>query len=62
MNEQVCAIIVEPIREGGIVPAKREFLQGLRTLCDTHDMLLIFDEVQTGMGAAASRSPIRSMV
>ncbi len=51
VNEQVCAIIVEPIQgEGGIVPAKREFLQGLRTLCDTHDMLLIFDEVQTGMG------------
>lgn len=51
VSEETCAIIVEPIQgEGGIVPASVEFLQGLRTLCDERDMLLIFDEVQTGMG------------
>ncbi|MCK9547012.1 MAG: aspartate aminotransferase family protein [Sphaerochaeta sp.] len=51
VSEVTCAIIVEPIQgEGGIVPATAEFLQGLRDLCDEHDMLLIYDEVQTGMG------------
>jgi len=46
-----CAVIVEPIQgEGGVVPAELEFLQGLRELCDQHDALLIFDEVQTGVG------------
>jgi len=51
VNEETCAIIVEPLQgEGGIVPAEKEFLQGLRDLCDEHDMILIFDEVQCGMG------------
>lgn len=46
-----CAVIVEPVQgEGGVVPADREFLQGLRDLCDEHNALLIFDEVQTGVG------------
>src|SRR5690606_28837085 len=36
--------------EGGVVPATPEFLQGLRALCDEHDAVLIFDEVQTGVG------------
>lgn len=46
-----CAIIVEPIQgEGGIIPAKKEFLQGLRKLADEHDLILIFDEVQCGIG------------
>ena len=45
------AILVEPIQgEGGIHVADTEFLQGLRKLCDQHNLLLILDEVQTGMG------------
>lgn len=51
ITEKTCAIIVEPVQgEGGIYPAKPEFLEGLRALCDERDMLLIFDEVQCGMG------------
>lgn len=51
MDEQVCAIIVEPIQgEGGIHSATPEFLAGLRALADEYDALLIFDEVQCGMG------------
>ncbi len=51
MDEHVCAIIVEPIQgEGGIYPATPEFLQGLRGLADEFDALLIFDEVQCGVG------------
>ncbi|MEZ4861214.1 MAG: acetylornithine/succinylornithine family transaminase [Caldilineaceae bacterium] len=51
MDENVCAIIVEPIQgEGGIYPATREFLSGLRALADQYDALLIYDEVQCGLG------------
>ncbi|MGB5445970.1 MAG: aminotransferase class III-fold pyridoxal phosphate-dependent enzyme, partial [Psychromonas sp.] len=51
IGAQTCAVIVEPIQgEGGVVPADKAFLQGLRDLCDEHDALLIFDEVQTGVG------------
>lgn len=51
MDEGVCAIIVEPVQgEGGVYPATQEFLQGLRDLADQYDALLIFDEVQCGMG------------
>lgn len=51
MDDQVCAIIVEPVQgESGIQPAKKGFLQGLRALCDQYNALLIFDEVQTGVG------------
>ncbi len=51
VDADTCAIIVEPVQgEGGIVPATREFLTELRRLCDEHDMLLIFDEIQCGMG------------
>ncbi len=51
MDETVCAIIVEPVQgEGGIYPATPEFLQGLRALADQYDALLIFDEVQCGVG------------
>ncbi len=51
INEQTCAILVEPIQgEGGIVPATKAFLQGLKQLCEKHDLLLIYDEVQCGMG------------
>jgi len=51
INEQTCAIVVEPMQgEGGVIPADPAFLQGLRALCDEYNALLIFDEVQTGVG------------
>lgn len=51
IDDHTCAIIVEPIQgESGVIPAKKEFLQGLRALCDEYNALLIFDEVQTGVG------------
>jgi len=46
-----CAVIVEPLQgEGGVHPATPEFLQAVRAACDEHDALLIFDEVQCGLG------------
>ncbi|HEY0386749.1 MAG TPA: acetyl ornithine aminotransferase family protein [Pyrinomonadaceae bacterium] len=49
--EEVAAIVVEVVQgEGGYVPAPAEFLQGLRRICDEHGILLIVDEVQSGMG------------
>lgn len=51
LDDEVCGIIVEPIQgEGGIYPCERSFLQNLRALCDERDFILIFDEVQCGMG------------
>ncbi|CDG20869.1 Succinylornithine transaminase [Xenorhabdus poinarii G6] len=51
ISEKTCAVIVEPvIGEGGVIPADPAFLQALRALCDQHQALLIFDEIQTGMG------------
>ncbi len=51
ITENTIAIMVEPVQgEGGVRPAAQEFLEGLRKLCDEHDMLLLFDEVQTGWG------------
>ncbi|HCR3449731.1 TPA: aspartate aminotransferase family protein [Citrobacter werkmanii] len=51
IDDTTCAVIVEPVQgEGGVVPATNGFLQGLRELCDRHNALLIFDEVQTGVG------------
>lgn len=51
VSDATCAVIVEPIQgEGGVNPATPEFLQGLRALCDDHGALLIFDEVQCGLG------------
>lgn len=51
INEKTCAIILETVQgEGGIYPATGEFLQGVRALCDEHDILLILDEIQCGMG------------
>ncbi|HTN34720.1 MAG TPA: aspartate aminotransferase family protein [Marinobacter sp.] len=50
-KDKTCAVVVEPIQgESGILPADPEFLAGLRQLCDENDALLIFDEVQCGMG------------
>ena len=55
VNERTGAILVEPIQgEGGIHIASREFLQGLRELSDKHNLLLIFDEVQCGLGRAGN--------
>lgn len=51
VTNQTAAIIVEPIQgEGGVIPASNTFLNGLRRLCDSEGVLLIFDEVQTGIG------------
>ncbi|WP_075181639.1 aspartate aminotransferase family protein [Pantoea sp. 1.19] len=51
IDDSTCAVIVEPVQgEGGVLPATQAFLQGLRALCDKHQALLIFDEVQTGVG------------
>ena len=51
INDKTCAVIMETIQgEGGIYPATEEFLKGVRALCDEHDMLLILDEIQCGMG------------
>ncbi|MDX3774701.1 aspartate aminotransferase family protein [Chromatiaceae bacterium AAb-1] len=51
ISDNTCAIVVEPIQgEGGIIPADAQFLEGLRALCDQHNALLVFDEVQTGAG------------
>jgi 4-aminobutyrate aminotransferase len=49
--EEVAAIVVEVVQgEGGYVPAPKEFLHGLRRICDEHGILLVADEVQSGMG------------
>lgn len=51
IDDHTCAIVVEPVQgEGGVTPATKAFLQGLRELCDKHQALLVLDEVQSGMG------------
>jgi predicted acetylornithine/succinylornithine family transaminase len=51
IDDETCAVIVEPIQgEGGVNPATPHFLQALRAACDAHHVLLIFDEVQCGLG------------
>jgi acetylornithine/N-succinyldiaminopimelate aminotransferase len=51
VGPHTAAIMVEPVQgEGGVTPATREFLSGLRALCDAHGLVLIFDEVQAGIG------------
>ncbi len=55
VGERTAAVMVEPIQgEGGVRPADPAFLKGLRELCDEHGALLIFDEVQTGVGRTGS--------
>lgn len=51
IDDKTVAIMLEPVQgEAGVIPATREFMQGLRKLADQHGLLLIVDEVQTGMG------------
>lgn len=51
ITKQTTAVLIEPIQgEGGIKTAAKEYLQQLRTICSENNLLLIFDEVQTGMG------------
>jgi len=51
VSDKTCAVVLEPIQgEGGVMPAELEYLQGARQLCDEHNALLVFDEVQSGMG------------
>lgn len=51
ITPQTAAVLLEPIQgETGVVPATAEFLRGLRALCDEHDLLLMFDEIQCGFG------------
>jgi acetylornithine/N-succinyldiaminopimelate aminotransferase len=63
LDEKTVAILVEPIQgEGGIHPATPEFLRGLRALCDERSMLLLFDEVQCGLGRTGDWCGWRSIV
>ena len=51
ISDKTCAVVLEPIQgEGGVLPADQAYLEGARKLCDEHNALLVFDEVQTGMG------------
>lgn len=51
INDKTCAIIMETVQgEGGLYPAEPEFIKEIRRLCDVHDILLILDEIQCGMG------------
>lgn len=51
VSDKTCAVVLEPIQgEGGVVPADLAYLQGARALCDQFNALLVFDEVQSGMG------------
>src|SRR5690625_5662214 len=51
VDEDTVAIMLEPVQgEGGVIPASFEFMQQLRALCDQENLLLIVDEIQTGMG------------
>ena len=53
ITQNTCAILIEPIQgEGGIVPSNKEYLTKVRKLCDEKDIVLIFDEVQCGIGRA----------
>ncbi|MCR1841159.1 aspartate aminotransferase family protein [Murimonas intestini] len=55
VTDKTCAIIMETVQgEGGIYPADREFLQGVKDICEEKDILLILDEIQCGMGRTGS--------
>jgi len=51
LSDKTCAVMMEPLQgEGGIIPPDADFVRGVRELCDKHNALLIFDEVQSGVG------------
>jgi acetylornithine aminotransferase/acetylornithine/N-succinyldiaminopimelate aminotransferase len=51
ITQKTCAVLIEPLQgEGGVRPLEKEYLQGLRRLCDQNSILLILDEIQVGMG------------
>ncbi len=51
MDDDVACVMLEPVQgEGGVLPATKEFMQGVRALCDKYNALLVLDEVQTGVG------------
>ncbi|MFP1750798.1 bifunctional acetylornithine/succinyldiaminopimelate transaminase [Lonsdalea quercina] len=51
IDDHTCAVVLEPVQgEGGVLPATQAFMEGVRKLCDQHQALLVFDEVQCGMG------------
>lgn len=51
ISDNTCAVMLEPIQgEGGIIAPTEDFIQGVRALCDKHNALMIFDEVQSGVG------------
>ncbi len=55
VSDKTCAVVLEPIQgEGGVMPADLAYLQAARALCDKHNALLVFDEVQSGMGRTGS--------
>ena len=55
ISDQTCAVVIEPIQgEGGVMPADKAFLEAARQLCDQHNALLVFDEVQSGVGRTGS--------
>ena len=55
ISEKTCAILCEPLQgEGGVRPLGKEYLQKIRQVCDQHDLLLIFDEIQVGLGRTGS--------
>lgn len=55
ISDKTCAVVMEPLQgEGGVLPADKEFVKAVRELCNQHNALLIFDEVQTGMGRTGS--------
>lgn len=63
INSRTVAILLEPVQgEGGINPATLEFLKGVRELCDKHDLLLMFDEVQCGFGRTGDWCAWRTIV
>ncbi|MCJ8298638.1 MAG: aspartate aminotransferase family protein [Pseudomonadales bacterium] len=55
ISERTCAVVMEPIQgEGGIINADPAFVKAARELCDEHNALLVFDEIQTGVGRTGS--------
>ena len=62
IDDNTCAVMMEPLQgEGGIICPNAEFIQGVRELCDKHNALLIFDEVQTGVGRTGSLYAYQSL-